>query len=68
MANERNLTPFNEMPPERQREIARKGGIASGAARRAKRDAVKQKVIERAAELDVIQELTELFRLLNKGG
>lgn len=38
MANEKNLISFNNMPPERQREIARKGGMASGAARRAKRN------------------------------
>lgn len=34
--NSDNLTPFNRMSPERQREIARMGGKASGAARRRK--------------------------------
>ncbi len=34
--NNGNLTPFNRMNPERQREIARMGGKASGAARRRK--------------------------------
>ena len=32
--NIENLTPFNEMPPERHREISAMGGRASGAARR----------------------------------
>lgn len=36
--NEDNLIPFSERTEEEQREIARKGGIASGEARRRKRD------------------------------
>lgn len=35
MANEENLIPFNKRTEDEQREIARKGGIASGASRRA---------------------------------
>ena len=35
--NEQNLIPFNERTESEQREIAQKGGIASGAARRRKR-------------------------------
>ena len=35
--NEGNLIPFNELTVEKQREIARKGGIASGEARRARK-------------------------------
>ena len=37
MANEENLIPFDERTESEQREIAQKGGIASGAARRRKR-------------------------------
>ena len=37
MANEENLIPFSERTESEQREIAQKGGIASGAARRRKR-------------------------------
>lgn len=37
MANEKNLIPFSERTEDEQREIARKGGIASGASRRAYR-------------------------------
>ena len=37
MPNEKNLIPFNERTESEQRQIAQKGGIASGAARRRKR-------------------------------
>lgn len=36
--NTSNLIPFNERTVEEQREIAKKGGIASGEARRRKRE------------------------------
>ncbi len=35
MANEENLIPFDKRTENEQREIARKGGLASGASRRA---------------------------------
>lgn len=35
--NESNLRPFNELTEEEQRELARKGGIASGKARAARK-------------------------------
>ena len=38
MANENNLRPFNEQTKSEQRAIQSKGGIASGKARREKRD------------------------------
>ena len=34
MANEENLRPFNEMTEKEQRELARKGGLASAKARK----------------------------------
>ena len=37
VSNEKNLIPFNERTESEQREIAQKGGIASGAAHRRKR-------------------------------
>lgn len=37
MANDENLIPMNELTKEQQREIARKGGIASGKARAKKK-------------------------------
>jgi general stress protein YciG len=44
MANEQNLKPFNEMTEKEQREIARKGGKASGEAR-AKRKTLKEELL-----------------------
>ena len=41
MANEQNLIPQSERTKEKQREIARKGGIASGIARREKKTVQK---------------------------
>ena len=38
MANEKNLIPFTERSKSEVRELNRKGGIASGVARREKRD------------------------------
>lgn len=38
MANEQNLVSIGDQTTEKQREITRKGGIASGKARREKRD------------------------------
>ena len=37
MSNDKNLVPFDKRTESEQREIAQKGGIASGAARRRKR-------------------------------
>lgn len=37
MPNEKNLIPFDERTESEQREIAQKGGIASGVARRRKK-------------------------------
>jgi hypothetical protein len=42
--NESNLIPFNELTEEKQREIARKGGIASGEARK-RRKTLKEELI-----------------------
>lgn len=47
--NEDNLIPNSERTPEELREIARKGGIASGEARRRKRD--MKKTLEMLATL-----------------
>ena len=43
MANEKNLVPQTERSPSEAREMGRKGGIASGAARRRKKS-LKQKM------------------------
>ena len=41
MANEKNLIPFSERTASEQRAIQSKGGKASGASRRRKRDMAK---------------------------
>jgi hypothetical protein len=41
MVNSKNLIPNTERTPEELREMGRKGGIASGKARRKKRDLQK---------------------------
>lgn len=41
--NNHNLKPFNTIDPNRHAEISRIGGIASGKARREKREQEKQK-------------------------
>jgi general stress protein YciG len=54
MANEKNLKKgkgFDTRTTEEQREIARKGGIASGEARREKR-LIKDRILERMGESD----------------
>ena len=45
-----NLRPFNTLPPEQLREISRKGGKASGAARRKQRDMVEAELAKLCAE------------------
>lgn len=52
MANEENLIPFNKRTEKEQREIARKGGIASGETRR------RKKSMREAMELIAEQPLT----------
>lgn len=51
MANEQNLIPNKDRTPEELREITRKGGIASGAARRRKRKL--RELVELFGEMDV---------------
>lgn len=51
MANEQNLIPNSERTPEELREITRKGGIASGEARRKKK--TLKELLEAVAEKNV---------------
>lgn len=62
--NDSNLIPNTERSPEELREMGRKGGIASGKARRRKRDLRKMmqmlnKVLVNSAEF---KELIEFFK------
>ncbi len=69
MANEQNLKPFNEMPADRHRELSQKGGKASGAARRAKRERIEREKAAQAAEhelfmgsLDCLRQAAKLLK------
>lgn len=60
-ANNQNLRPFNTLPPEERREIARKGGIASGERRREIAD-IKTSVKIHAAALYLVDESRAEYR------
>ena len=57
----KNLRPFNTLPPEEQREIARLGGIASGAKRRHKAD-LRLAMIEQLAGIQLAEETRAEYR------
>ena len=62
MANEKNLIPQSQRSPDEVRENGRKGGKASGKARRAK---VKmRKLVEMFAYLDVNEDVENKMRML----
>ena len=67
MANEtsKNLIPQSERTKDKQREIARKGGIASGIARREKKTV--QKILGDFLDLEITQNRT-LEALARKAG
>lgn len=56
-----NLRPFNALPPERRREIARMGGIASGERRREIAD-IKYTAKMQAAAIALVDESREEYR------
>ena len=56
-----NLRPFNTMTPEERRAIAVKAGIASGAARRAKRERINQAKIELIAASELSKTMTGIL-------
>lgn len=55
--NEENLIPFNERTEEEQREIARKGGIASGESRR-KRKTLKEELLILLSQNDTQEKIS----------
>lgn len=64
MNNERsleNLRPFNTLPPEKRREIARMGGIASGERRREIAD-IRYAAKMQAAAIALVDESREEYR------
>lgn len=64
MANEQNLIPNSERTPEELREITRKGGIASGEARRKKK--TLKEIGDMIGSLDIKDE--KVRALLAKAG
>lgn len=59
--NEQNLIPFNARSPEDLKRITSMGGKASGAARRAKREAVNAEKVRMMAERELnLEEIREL--------
>lgn len=64
MANEENLIPLNERTKNEQREIQRKGGIASGRARKEKADLKKK--VNQILEMDVFS--PQLKEMLEEKG
>lgn len=59
--NEQNLKPFNTMTAEQHRELSRRGGKASGAARRAKRDRIDTLKAEKKADSELWQEEMQIL-------
>lgn len=57
MANEQNLKPVNKRTKSEQREIQRKGGIASGEARRARRT-LKEELLLMLSDPEVQEKLS----------
>ena len=56
-----NLRPFNTMSPEEHRAIAVKAGIASGVARRAKRERINQAKIELIAAQELSKTMSSFL-------
>lgn len=56
--NNENLILFNKLSTEKQRELSRRGGIASGKKRRAKA-ALKKRMIEIMRIYDVFEKLSD---------
>lgn len=59
--NQKNLRPFDAIPPEEHRELSRRGGIASGERRRYLRD-LRLEMIELMAGRDLAQETREEYQ------
>ena len=60
-SNNQNLRPFNTLPPVERRELARRGGIASGEKRRDRAEAVTEVMLWLAAQ-DLVNECREEYR------
>ena len=68
--NTANLKPFNTMTAEQHRELSRRGGQASGAARRAKRERIEAAKAEQIADNELwrasLQMIHEAARMVKQ--
>ena len=62
MANEQNLIPFDAMPEDRHRELSRRGGKASGEARRAKKKRIAEAKVAQAADHELFRDSVDIMR------
>lgn len=62
MANEQNLIPFNVLTADRHRELSRRGGKASGEARRKKRERIEAAKIAQAADHELFKDSVAIMR------
>ena len=63
MANEQNLIPMNKRAKSEQREIARKGGIANGEARRAKKTMLEHAELLLSLPLNDVRKKNKLAKM-----
>jgi len=56
-----NLRPFGTLPPEEQRELSRRGGVASGESRRYKAE-LRLAMLEALAGYDLAKETRAEYR------
>lgn len=66
MANAENLISLNERTTSERREIARKGGKASGEARREKK-LIRERILERMTENDWDEYIDGIIRRAKEG-
>lgn len=62
MENVRNLIPLNTLPEDRHRELSRRGGKASGASRRAKRERINAAKAAQAANHELYRDSLDIMR------
>ena len=71
MANEQNLKPFDTLSADLHRELLRRGGKASGEARRKKRERIEAAKIAQVADHELFKDSLDIMRecakLLKKG-
>lgn len=62
MSGKQNLIPFNKLTADRHRELSQKGGKASGAVRRAKRERIEAAKVAQAADNELYRDSVAIMR------